>query len=101
MPGPRARRPTGRLSLPPEAVAYIGGGSNWSVSCRLICLGALPQPPRSTGISDECDPAGLMRQARLQGGVGLVPPRFEWARVPLLLLLCQEMVGVIVWSGMG
>ena len=31
----------------PEAVAYIGGGSKWSVSRRLICRGALPEGLRT------------------------------------------------------
>ena len=42
-----AQTATQGLLLIVEAVAYIGGGSKWSVSRRLICRGALPEGPRT------------------------------------------------------
>jgi hypothetical protein len=54
------------LSLRGLAVAYIDGVVPWAVARRLACFGALRQALRSTGISDDCTPAALMRhpQAR-------------------------------------
>jgi hypothetical protein len=43
----RVKARTSGLLLSPEAVAYIGGSSKWSVSRRLICLGALPEGLRT------------------------------------------------------
>jgi hypothetical protein len=43
----RTGRLTASLLVSPEAVAYIGGGSEWSVSRRLICLGGLPERLRT------------------------------------------------------
>ena len=71
----RDTRPGGRgaprLPLPGLAVAYIDGVASWGVSPRLICFGALPQALRSTGISDDGMPAGLMRQPRLDAALPL------------------------------
>jgi hypothetical protein len=61
--GAEPRRPS--LAHRGEAVAYIGGGSKWSVSRRLICRGALPEGLRTAHFvwgSEMGRGAGLMRQ---------------------------------------
>jgi hypothetical protein len=56
------------LRLSPEAVAYIGGGSKWSVSRRLIVAETFPKAlerPISRRVRNLGRGAGLMRQPRL------------------------------------
>ena len=50
-----------RLSHPGEAVAYIGDGSEWSVSRRLICLGDLPEGLRT---AHSASPSAAERRRR-------------------------------------
>ena len=57
MSGPRRRSPRR------EAVAYFGGGSESSVSRRLICVGALPKA---------VERLTLRRLRRVSGGAGLM-----------------------------
>jgi hypothetical protein len=49
------------LLLAREAVAYIGGGSKWSVSRRLICRGARPEGLRTAHFVSRSE-AGPRRQ---------------------------------------
>jgi hypothetical protein len=56
-----ARQRSAARSQAGEAVAYIGGGSKWSVSRRLICRGALPEGRRTAHFVSRSE-AGPRRQ---------------------------------------